>query len=52
LYLRENFRHFSQRQTNPWAQLGHRNLDAFSPGITGRLQDVQTGRLTDFCDKQ
>ncbi len=52
MYLRENLRHFSQRQTNTWLQLGQLNLEAFSPGMMGRLQDVQTGSATDLCDNQ
>jgi len=51
LYLRENLRHFSQRHTKIWLQLGQWNFEAFSPGITGRLQEVQTGSAIDFCDK-
>jgi hypothetical protein len=26
------------------------NFEAFSPGMMGRLQDVQTGSETDLCD--
>jgi hypothetical protein len=51
LYRLENLRHFSQRQTKTWLQLGQWNLEAFSPGITGRLHDVQTGSAIDLCDK-
>ena len=51
LYLRENFLHFSQRQTETWLQLGQLNLEAFSPGMTGLLHDVHIGSPIDFCDK-
>jgi hypothetical protein len=43
-YLRENFLHFSHLHISTWAQLGQWNFVALSPGFTGLLHEVHSGR--------
>ena len=50
MYLLENFLHISHRHTESFWQPGQGNREARSAGLTGRLQDVQTGSTTGFCD--
>jgi hypothetical protein len=50
LYTLENFLHFSLRQIRVWWQLGQWKWVALSPGFTGRLHELHSGRLTVACD--